>query len=202
MNILVLSAHPDDAEVGCGGTIARFVEEGNDVLNLVFTANELASSGNKNVKMSEMNRAAAVLGIKSRYLPGFHHRTLNQDRQALLDSLVMFKSSYNPDMVFCPSENDMHQDHQVVAHEAIRAFKHCTLLGYEMLWNNITFNTRCFVKLKPQHVDQKLKALGCYESWRDKPYMKGTAITSLAKTRGLQGGCDLAETFEVMRLFY
>lgn len=99
-----------------------------------------------------------------------------------------------------PSTNDIHQDHSTVAQEAIRAFKNKTILGYELIWNNINFNTVCFIKLKKKHIDNKIKSLSKYKSQSHRPYMNKEFIKSHAITRGVQIGCDFAESFEVIRM--
>jgi LmbE family N-acetylglucosaminyl deacetylase len=103
-------------------------------------------------------------------------------------------------LVFAPSLNDIHQDHSVVAREALRAFKNITILGYEMPWNNIDFQTKVFIKLDAAHLDLKVEALKCYKSQEKRSYLNEEFIRALAKTRGVQIESDIAESFEVMRL--
>ena len=110
-------------------------------------------------------------------------------------------ADFQPDIVFIPSTHDVHQDHQTIAQEAIRAFKNTTLLGYELIWNNLTFNTQCFVELSEENLAAKQRALAKYASQKGRPYMSDTFIRSLAVTRGVQAGIPLAEVFEVTRLF-
>ena len=97
--------------------------------------------------------------------------------------------------------NDIHQDHTTIAHEGLRAFKNTTLLGYELIWNNLTFNTQCFIKLDKTHIDSKVNSLKEYKSQGFRDYLSEEFIYSLAKARGVQVGCEYAEAFEVVRLF-
>ncbi len=53
-----------------------------------------------------------------------------------------------------PSLHDIHQDHATIAQEGLRAFKNSTILGYELIWNNLTFNTTSFVKLEKNHIER------------------------------------------------
>ena len=85
-----------------------------------------------------------------------------------------------------PSPNDIHQDHATISAEGLRAFKNSSILGYELIWNNLTFNTTCFIKLDKNHISEKVKALGCYKSQKDKPYMQKDFIFSLAKSGGFK----------------
>ena len=98
-----------------------------------------------------------------------------------------------------PSLHDIHQDHLTIAQEGLRAFKQTTVLGYELIWNNLEFNTGCFVTLSRTHVEAKCNALRAYESQNHRPYMQADFVFSLARTRGVQIGVEYAESFEVMR---
>ena len=93
-----------------------------------------------------------------------------------------------PDLVLVPSEKDIHQDHGVIHQEAIRAFKKCTILGYELPWNHADFEARMFFKLSSNDVKRKILALNCYKSQAHRDYMKEEFTRSLAIVRGLQAG--------------
>jgi LmbE family N-acetylglucosaminyl deacetylase len=98
-----------------------------------------------------------------------------------------------------PSLHDIHQDHSTVATEGLRAFKDKTILGYELIWNNLMFNTTCFVPLNGRHVHKKVEALRAYQSQSGKAYTSEEFIFSLARTRGVQIGVQYAECFETIR---
>ena len=84
--------------------------------------------------------------------------------------------------------------------EGLRAFKlSASILGYEMPWNNLSFNTTCFICLSEENLKRKIAALSCYKSQTDRFYATGEFIRSLAITRGTQVGAKYAETFEVLR---
>ena len=90
--------------------------------------------------------------------------------------------------------------HSTIAQEALRAFKNTTILGYELIWNNLSFNTTCFIELEEEDIRNKVNALKAYESQNKRDYMSEDFIFSLAKTRGVQSGKKYAEAFEVIRL--
>jgi predicted nucleic acid-binding protein len=81
----------------------------------------------------------------------------------------------------------------------LRAFKKCTIFGYEQPWNNITFDTTAFIRLEERHIAKKVEALNCYESQKDRIYLNEEFIRSLARTRGVQINSRYAEAFEVIR---
>ena len=98
-----------------------------------------------------------------------------------------------------PSLNDIHQDHKTIAEEGLRAFKNRTVLGYELIWNNLKFNTDCFVSLDKNDIEKKVEALSKYKTQEGREYMSKEFIFALAKARGIQIGVEYAESFEVIR---
>ena len=201
--VFILAPHTDDGELGCGGTIAKLVESGVEVFYIAFsTAEESVPDGfEKNELEFEVKRATAVLGIQEKNLLiyRFPVRKLNFSRQEILEILISLRSEHSPDLIFVPSLNDVHQDHKTVAEEGLRAFKNHTILGYELIWNNLKFSTDCFISLAKKHVERKILALREYQTQSNRPYMKDEFIRSLSRVRGVQIGCEFAETFEVIR---
>jgi len=201
--ILILAPHTDDGELGCGGTIAKLIEEGKEVYYAAFSTAEesLDSKLPKNILDIEVKRATKKLGIKKKNLFIFKNevRKLNYVRQDILEELILLKEKINPDIIFMPTINDIHQDHHTIANEGLRAFKYRTILGYELIWNNISFNTTAFVTLNENHIQLKSNALMEYKSQKNRPYMSQEFIFSLARTRGVQIGKKYAESFEVIR---
>lgn len=202
-NILILAPHTDDGELGCGATIHRAIREGAHVTYVAFsTAEESVPEGfQKNQLEFELKQATNVLGIPEKDLIIFRYavRKLNYVRQEILEELIRLREKINPDMVFMPVLHDIHQDHSTVAAEGLRAFKHATILGYELIWNNLQFSTDCFVKVDQVDLERKCEALTRYETQRGRSYMDASFIKSLARVRGVQAGIEFAETFEVIR---
>lgn len=204
-NILVLAPHTDDGELGLGGTINYLIEQGKNVVYAAFsTAEQSVPEGfPKDILKTEVKNATAKLGIKPENLLIYHYevRKLGYVRQEILEELIRIKNNMSFDIVFIPSLHDIHQDHTTIANEGVRAFKNTTLLGYELIWNNLTFNTQCFVRLQESHIKAKINALKEYHSQGKRDYLSEDFIMALAKTRGVQVGCEYAESFEVVRLF-
>lgn len=204
-NILVLAPHTDDGELGLGGTINYLVEQGKNVVYAAFsTAEQSVPEGfPKDILKTEVKSATAKLGIKPENLLIYHYevRKLGYVRQEILEELIRIRNNMSFDIVFIPSLHDIHQDHTTIANEGLRAFKNTTLLGYELIWNNLTFNTQCFVRLQERHIKAKIDALKEYGSQGERNYLSEDFIMALARTRGVQVGCEYAESFEVVRLF-
>jgi LmbE family N-acetylglucosaminyl deacetylase len=204
--VLVLAPHTDDGEFGCGGTIARLIEEGSDVhyAALSIAEDSVPAGLPRDVLADEVVKATHELALDARHLvvERFPVRRFPEFRQQILELLVGLNRRIEPDLVFLPSSTDTHQDHQVVAQEGFRAFKKTTILGYEVPWNNLTFSTNAFFFLDSRHMDAKLRALRCYVSQLGREYVDEQFIRSLARTRGVQIGAEYAECFEVSRLVF
>jgi LmbE family N-acetylglucosaminyl deacetylase len=204
--LLVLAPHTDDAELGCGGSICRLLEEGIDVQIAVFSTAELSLPPNtpKDTLKKEFLEATTILGLEKSALTIYDYpvRMLSYHRQEVLESLIVLKRDLEPDVVFVPSSSDLHQDHQVLFAEAARAFKQITLWGYELPWNHITFPAQGFVALQAAHIERKCQALRVYRSQVElgKPYFARSFIEGLARVRGMQLGTEFAEAFEVVRI--
>ena len=203
-NILVLSPHTDDGEFGCGATIRRLIRTGHKVHYAAFSIAEdsVPEPFPSDILEREVKEATAALGINKHNLLINHFQVRNFDshRQEILENLVALNKKINPDVVFMPSLNDIHQDHRTVAEEGLRAFKKKTILCYELPWNNLNFTNTCFSVVDKWDVDMKIKAMSCYESQAHKGYARPEFIKGLAITRGTQIGVDFAEVFEVLRL--
>jgi N-acetylglucosamine malate deacetylase 1 len=204
--LLVLAPHTDDAELGCGGTIARFLEEGVEVSVLAFsTATESLPPGSPPTLLrDEFFQAMATIGVKPELAiaKDYPVRRLSSHRQDVLEDLVQMRRKFQPDMVLLPSGSDLHQDHQVVYAEGLRACKDLTVWGYELPWNHITFSAQAFVVLQRRHVESKWRALRAYESQIDisRPYFNEKFIEGVAHMRGVQVKAEFAEAYEVLRI--
>jgi len=201
--VLVLAPHTDDGEFGCGGTIAKYVGEGARVIYAAFSAAEQSVLPHlpRDILRTEVRLATAALGIRDEdcLVFDFEVRRFPELRQQILDRMIALNRDYAPEMVFLPSANDTHQDHQTIALEGFRAFKRTTMLGYEVPWNNLDFRTSCFVELTESDVAMKIAAVEKYQSQQHRSYASSEFIRSLAMTRGVQIGKRYAEAFEVVR---
>lgn len=199
---LVLGAHPDDGEFGCGGTIAKLTGQGVEVWYAVFSPCDKSLPGgfDKGTLFTELNNAAVHLGIIEDHIitHDFPVREFPAYRQEILERLIQLKKDIAPDLVLVPNSNDVHQDHGIIHDEGVRAFKRAKLLGYELPWNNLSFNGNFHVQLEEKHIEAKIKAISEYKSQEFRPYDSPDLFKGLAKVRGTQGGMEHAEAFEAI----
>ena len=200
---LVLAAHTDD-EFGCAGLVSRLVESGTEVLFACFSSCEesVPDGYDPDVLKREVVDAIRILGIPDERfnLYDFRVRHFPSNRQAILEELVALRRRIEPDLVLLPSSSDIHQDHAVVATEGVRAFKHATILGYELPMNTISFQHAAFVQLEERHLEIKRRHAAAYVSQAHRPYMQAGFLDSLAIVRGVQVNAPAAEAFEVVRM--
>lgn len=201
--ILILAPHTDDGELGCGGSIARMIEENKEVYYVAFSicTRSLPPHLAPDTLAKEVKEATTILGIKNENLIlfDFDVRRFRDFSQDILEELIKIRQKVNPDLVLVPSPTDIHQDHQVISAEGLRAFKNTSILGYELPWNNVSFNTRSFIKLSEKHIAKKIEALGAYKSQAHRTYLNEDFIKGLATTRGVQINSLYAEAFEMIR---
>ena len=202
--VLVLAPHTDDGEFGAGGTMARLVEERSDVRYVAFSiaTRSLPDGFPPDALAREVRDATATLGIPEQNLTvhDFDVRTFPQHRQDILELLVALWEEWQPDAVFQPSLHDIHQDHQVIAAEGLRAFKRTTILGYEIPWNNFDFAYQAYVSLSASHIERKIEALSKYASQQHRRYSDSEYIRNVARTHGINVNREYAEVFEVYRV--
>lgn len=205
MRILILSPHTDDAELGAGGTIVKFLEQKHDICWIVFSSaqDSLPQEMPRDTLRNEFKEVIEFLGSSiASDLLDYKVRNFDKHRQEILDKLISIRKKFDPDLVLGPSLNDFHQDHHVISNEMVRAFKsHSSIISYEMPWNNLNFNTQLFSKLSDTHMKKKYEMLKKYSSQfkLGRKYFEKEAVYGLARVRGIQCNSKYAEAFEVVR---
>lgn len=201
--VLVLCAHTDD-ELGCAGLIMRLVEAGCYVRYVALSRCEesVPSPYPKDILEKECRECTAELGIEPEMVDIWNYRVRHfpSVRQEILEDFVKLNHEFRPDLVLLPSSFDTHQDHAVVAAEGFRAFKSCSIFGYELAQNLITFSNTAFVALTDRLMEKKNAALSLYKSQAFRNYTSDDFIRSLARVRGGQANVVYAEAYEVIRL--
>jgi bacillithiol biosynthesis deacetylase BshB1 len=110
LDILVFAAHPDDAELSMGGTIAKFTSQGLNVGVAELTKAELSTRGNVKLRAEETKAASKVLKLKVRENLGIGDGDITTSKENLR-SVVSLIRKYKPAIVFAPYSNDRHPDH-------------------------------------------------------------------------------------------
>ena len=173
--ILILSPHPEDGEIGCGGLIQRFLKNKSKCWYVCFTnaSQSVKPPFKPNAQTYEMYRSTSILGIKKNFIiqKNYEVRSFNKYRQDILYELYLLNKKIKPDLVLCHSRQDTHQDHETITKEAIRAFKKTSILGYELPWNHFNFSADLYINLTKKECEIKCEALRSYKSRMYRPYL-------------------------------
>jgi len=220
-NILVVAAHPDDEVLGCGGTIAIHVENGDNV-NVIFFSDGVTSRnsniGNLNIDKRKHASIAAckILGVNNTHFLGFPDNRL--DTIPLLDlvqDLECVISKIKPSVIYTHHAGDLNIDHKIVHQTVMTACRpqpNCTvreIYSFEVLssteWSSPSLDS-FFMPNKYVNIssvlDLKLLALDEYnEEMRDFPHSRSIkSVISLANFRGASMGMVAAEAFKIDRI--
>jgi LmbE family N-acetylglucosaminyl deacetylase len=219
MNVLVIAPHPDDEILGVGGTMRKFVTEGNDVYVCIVTKGHstMYDDARINLVKNEALLAHKVIGVKKTYfldLPAVFLDVEPKNRINMEISKVILETK--PDIVFIPHFGDMHLDHGVVSRAsmvALRPLNHkvTEIYSYETLseteWN-LPHSSNSFIPntyINVSHfIDYKIEAMKCFKSQLyEFPHPRSIdAIRFLAKTRGSTILVDCAEAFCLIRRIF
>ena len=110
LDILAFGAHPDDVELGCGGTIAKEIANGKKVGIIDLTRGELGTRGDSETRDKESSDASKILGLEIRENLGFRDGFFINDEIHQLEVIKMIRK-YKPEIVLCNAQDDRHIDH-------------------------------------------------------------------------------------------
>ncbi len=196
--VLFLGAHPDDIELGCGALVHCIAGQA-EILCATLSDNQNAAAL-KNL-LAEQRKAMAVLGVpEDRSIVGrFATRSFPDARQDILEYLLAVRREFQPDVVFVHSQHDIHQDHQIVTSESLRAFHGITLLGYEVIRSSHGFAPNFIADVSETDAMKKIEALACYTTYRDRAYFDSEVTRATLRRCGALAGRPYAEGFELLR---
>lgn len=202
MKILAIGAHPDDIEVGCAGTLAKYAQNGHDVYLLVMTEGGMGGEGT--VRKKEQTRSAKILRPRKVFWGGYKDTLLSPHMNQMVQEIETFLKLIAPDFIFVHHEEDTHQDHRSLAKATISATRYVrNVLFYEGPTTQ-EFSPTVFVDIK-ETMDTKFATLLAHQSQVQKTNIEGLSITDIVRStavfRGIQGRVQFAEAFVPLRLF-
>lgn len=201
--VLVLAPHPDDGEFSSGGTLSKLSQEGVDIWYAAFSPCSISipEGFSEDVLYQELEKAVVHLGIPPEHIKTYQFsvRDFPAQRQGILEEMIKLREEIEPDTIFMPNSDDVHQDHHVICQEGKRAFKNFNMLGYQLPWNSYNFTNDFFVKLNVEHLDAKWNAISEYKSQSFRKYSDRELFDGLARVHGSQINTQYAEAFELIR---
>jgi len=213
--IIVIAPHPDDEILGVGGSIARFVNEGNEVHVVIVTkgTEDLFSYSLIETARNEAKKACEYLGVKNlHFLDGFPAAKLDTKPNYQLNKIIFeIIQEIKPEILFIPHRGDIHKDHQLV-HESVLVaarpnsskYHPIQIMSYETLseteWSLNSFIPNVFIDIS-EHLDAKINAMKFYKSQlKQFPHSRSIeSIKSLARLRGGTINVKYAEAFMLIR---
>lgn len=197
--VLFLGAHPDDIELGCGALI-HHIEPFSDVLCVTLSDNQ-KNPLLKDV-LDEHYKSMKLLGVsKEKIILGqFTTRIFHDSRQEILEFFLKLRKDFNPDIIFVHSKQDIHQDHNTMTEEALRAFRGITVLGFDVVRSSYGFFPHFLVEVTEEDVNAKLDALSQYETYQEKYYFNREVLRATMIRHGTLAECSFAEGFDILRI--
>lgn len=225
LDILVFGAHPDDAELGCGGTIASHVSQGLKVGVVDFTEGEMGTRGTPELRLKESMDSANILGLKARENLGFEDVFFKNDKEHQIEVAKIIRK-YRPGIVLANAVSDRHPDHGKAAEVVQGAWFLSGLSKLETVldgkkqepWRpKVVYHYIQSIYIKPDFVvdvsgywDAKLKAILSFqsqffdpESKEPETYISSPTFLKMIESRSMDFGHSIgaqhAEGFTVNR---
>lgn len=197
--VLFLGAHPDDIEIGCGALIHHIVQK-TDILCVTLSDNQ-KNPDLKYVK-DEHLRSMKVLGVpEEKIIFGpFITRVFPDSRQEILEYFLKLRQEFQPDLIFTHSMQDVHQDHNTMTDEALRAFRGITVLGYDVVRSSYGFFPHFLVEVTEEDANKKIEALSQYDTYQDRYYFNKELTRSIMVRHGALAEVSFAEGFDILRI--
>lgn len=197
--VLFIGAHPDDIEIGAGALISK-IGPLCEVMCLTLSDNQ--TNPDLLHLVDEHHESMRILGVKPEndILGTFETRKFPQMRQEILEYMLKIQKEFNPEMVFVHSQADVHQDHNTITTEALRAFRGRTVLGFDVIRSSYGFFPHFLITVSEEDAQRKIDALAAYKTYHDKYYFSAELTRSILVRNGAVAERPLAEGFDMMRV--
>ncbi len=184
--ILLLGAHSDDIEIGCGGTILNLCSQNiePEIYWIVFSANkkrkEEALSSANNFLISIKKKNIVVHDFKENYFP-YNASKIKES----FDDLGKF---FNPDLIFTHYKSDLHQDHKLIYDFTLNTFRNHLILEYEIpKYDGDLGSPHLFFSLEKIILDTKIKHINKnFQTQKNKPWFSEETFRALPRLRGIE----------------
>ena len=197
--VCFIGAHPDDIEIGAGALIAKIVDQC-EVMCVTLSDNQ------KNPLLAnvlvEHRESMKILGVKpgNDIVAEFETRKFPQLRQEILEYILKIHREFRTELVFVHSQADIHQDHNTVTNEALRAFRGVTVLGFDVIRSSYGFFPHFLVGVNEEDMEKKIAALAAYKTYADRYYFSSELTRSILVRNGAVAERPLAEGFDILRV--
>lgn len=218
MKVLVVSVHPDDETLGCGGTLLKHIENNDETYWMIITKADVFIGFSEEFikeRKNQIDIVSKMYNFKKVFNLGFLTTKLHLlDFNELISSISLVINDVKPDIVYMNNRSDIHTDHQVAAKAIISCTKSFRypfikkILMYECISETEMappFMENIFVPNVysdiSKYIDKKLEIMKVYTSEVQKAPLPRSIenIKALATYRGASCGCNYAEAFMLVR---
>lgn len=200
MNILAIGAHPDDIEIGCGGTLLKYARAGHKVY--LFVLSHGSFGGDPNVRRVEQLRAVKAMGAKDIFWGNLIDTEIVNNRELIIKMDEVIRK-VKPEVVLLNYHKDVHQDHRAASLAGISATRYIKEVLFFEVPTTHHFEPDVFVDVQDV-LEKKLRLLRIHASQVEKTRVKNQTIIESARScanfRGFQGRVKYAEGFMALRM--
>jgi LmbE family N-acetylglucosaminyl deacetylase len=193
LTVLCLGAHSDDVEIGCGGTLLRLAEQhpGTVFHWVVFSAIGVREAEARRAVML-FGGATAVEGALLKTFPDGFMPFVGAEVKAIFEEL---KQKVSPDLIFCSSRKDAHQDHRLISELTWNTFRNHLILEYEIpKYDGDLGQPNVFVPLEAQLYQKKIQyIMDAFHSQHAKRWFEESTFLCLMRLRGME--CNAASGY-------
>jgi LmbE family N-acetylglucosaminyl deacetylase len=200
LSILAIGSHPDDIELGCGGTLIKAAAAGHDIYAYVLTRG--SKSGNPTERTKELFESAKFMRAKTLWVDNFEDAELSIESK-LINHIEYFISKADPDIILTHAPNDYHHDHRAVAESTLEAARNSqNVLAYEIPVTK-HFTPQLYYDISSV-IQDKIRLVSLFVSQKGKSFTLERAVKGLAEYRALQSRLNAnvthAEAFQVLKM--
>lgn len=202
LKILCLGAHSDDIEIGCGGTLLKFIDEQKiEKINwVVFSANETRYRE----AMNSANQFTKNVQDKTIEIKDFRDGFFPLTGTEIKEYFETLKKKINPDIIFTHYLSDRHQDHRFISDLTWNTFRDHLILEYEIpKYDGDLGNPNFYVPLNQEYIEIKNKIiLDSFISQKKKHWFDYNSFDSLLRIRGIESNSQFAEAFYIRKAVF
>ncbi len=200
MNILAIGAHPDDIELGCGGSLLQAARNGVNVFMYIVTRGSSAGSVVK--RSNEIISSAKYIGAKALWIDDYEDSAVYLTKE-LINSIEFFIRKTQADIVYTHPKKDNHHDHRAIGEATVEAGRFTpNILAYE------NPSTKNFLPVLYSDISdvifEKIRLIELYGSQNSKAFLSSNSVKALAEYRAIQTRLDPnithVEAFEVVKM--
>lgn len=198
MNIVAIGAHPDDIELGAGGSLALHQRNGDRIRFLVLTkGGELSEQSRRE---QEAITAGKILGVEDIHFLGYEDTDVPYDGE-IVKRINDHLNAVDAERVYIHTQEDTHQDHRHAALASVAAARNIDeVLAFESPSTRSSFDPQYYNALTEDVLEQKIESIRAHESQCEKKYLEAEAMKGLARFRGRQANTRYAESYQVIRI--